>query len=114
MTAPTPPPPDPFASVVTARDVYDATRETQSDVRRALDRLDAHDRELAELAREQERHRTEVAQEQEKQRIAVESEQALIRARLDAIDRWRYALPITSISAVAAAVAAILTAVLGT
>lgn len=94
-------PPDPFASVVTARDVYDATRETQSDVRRALDRLDAHDRELAELALEQ-----------EKQKTASEAEHALIRARLDAIDRWRYALPISSISAVAAAVAAIITAVL--
>lgn len=34
-------PPDPFASVVTARDVYDATRETQSDVRAALARVTA-------------------------------------------------------------------------
>lgn len=101
MTAGAVPPPDPFASVVTARDVYDATRETQSDVRRALDRLDAHDRELAELALEQ-----------EKQKAAVDAEHQLIRARLDAIDRWRYALPISSISAVAAAVAAIITAVL--
>lgn len=35
------PPPDPFVGVVTARDVYDATRETQSDVRAALARVTA-------------------------------------------------------------------------
>lgn len=96
-----PVPPDPFASVVTARDVYDATRETQSDVRRALDRLDAHDREL-----------TELAQKQDQQKAASDEEHKLIRARLDAIDRWRYALPVTSISAVMAAAAAIVTAIL--
>lgn len=36
--APHPPPlpPDPFSGVITARDVYDVTRETQAEVRRAL------------------------------------------------------------------------------
>ena len=87
MTAP----PDPFASVVTARDVYDATRETQQEVRRALDRIDGHDQALAEIVRTQREH----------------------RARLDAIDRWRYAIPITSISAVVAGLAAIISVLVG-
>lgn len=82
---------DPFASVVTARDVYDATRETQAEVRAAVARLDRIEQAQDALRSEQERH----------------------RARLDAIDRWRYALPLSSVSAVIAAAAAVLTAILG-
>ncbi|RKS07579.1 hypothetical protein DFP74_3257 [Nocardiopsis sp. Huas11] len=76
--------PNPFSSVVTARDVYDATRETQADVRNALTRLTALEREHAEF-----------------------------RLRLSALERWRYALPVTGISAVLAALGAVLTAFLG-
>ncbi|WP_017556121.1 hypothetical protein [Nocardiopsis baichengensis] len=82
---------DPFASVVSARDVYDATRETQSEVRAAVARMDRIEQAQESLRREQERH----------------------RARLDAIDRWRYALPVSALSAVVAASAAIVTALLG-
>lgn len=78
------PPVDPFASVVTARDVYDATRETQSDVRTALTRLTALEREHAEF-----------------------------RQRLTVIERWRYALPITGVSAIIAALGAVVAALLG-
>lgn len=81
----TPPIPDPFASVVSAKDIYDATRETQQEVRRALDRIDTVDKKLEDVSRVQDEH----------------------RARLDAIDRWRYAIPIASISAVASAIAAV-------
>lgn len=83
-------PADPFASVVSAKDIYDATRETQQEVRRALDRIDTVDKKLADVSRVQDEH----------------------RARLDAIDRWRYAIPVASFSAVASAVAAIIIALL--
>ncbi|MDS1269681.1 hypothetical protein RIF23_05175 [Lipingzhangella sp. LS1_29] len=82
---------DPFSGVITARDVYGAVREIQAEVRSAVARMD----------------RIEQAQE------ALRSEQERHRVRLDAIDRWRYALPISSFSAVAAALAAIITAVAG-
>lgn len=75
---------DPFASVVTAKDVYDATRQTQQEVRAVLGRLDALEREHAD-----------------------------IRARLTAVERWRYALPLTGVSAVIAAIGAVLAALLG-
>lgn len=77
MTAP----PDPFASVVTARDVYDAVRETQSDVRASLARL-----------------------------RAVEDRQSDHERRLRALEMWRYALPVSALASIAAAVAAIMTA----
>ncbi|GAA1089739.1 hypothetical protein NE857_05660 [Nocardiopsis exhalans] len=83
MTSPAPEH-NPFSSVVTARDVYDATRETQADVRNALTRLTALEREHAEF-----------------------------RHRLTALERWRYALPITGISAALAALGAVLTALIG-
>lgn len=92
MTAPpSSPPPDPFASVVSAKDIYDATRETQQEVRRALDRLDTVDQKLADMDRVQSEH----------------------RARLDAIDKWRYAIPVASIASVTSALAAIILALLG-
>jgi len=91
---------DPFASVVTARDVYDATRETQADVRHALTRIDQHDRALDEIRRDQERAETEHA-----------AEHQVFRSRLDAIDRWRYAMPVTAIAAVIAAVGSVATAI---
>lgn len=89
-TTPNAPVPDPFASVVSAKDIYDATRETQQEVRRALDRLDTVDKKIEDVSRVQAEH----------------------RARLDAIDRWRYAIPVASISAVASAIAAIIIALL--
>lgn len=75
---------DPFASVVTAKDVYDATRETQQEVRAVIGRLDALEREHADF-----------------------------KARLTAVERWRYALPLTGVSAVIAAIGAVLAALLG-
>ncbi|MGW5876708.1 hypothetical protein ACWFMI_09205 [Nocardiopsis terrae] len=75
---------NPFSSVVTARDVYDATRETQADVRYALTRL-----------------------------TALEKEHTEFRLRLIALERWRYALPITGFSAALAALGAVLAAIFG-
>jgi hypothetical protein len=75
---------NPFSAVVTARDVYDATRETQADVRHALTRLTVLEREHEEF-----------------------------RSRLDALERWRYALPLTGFSAALAGLGAVLSALLG-
>lgn len=76
--------PDPFASVITARDVYDATRETQHHVRDAVGRIERLERDTADLQR-----------------------------RMTAMERWRYSLPITAISAMVAAVGAVVAALLG-
>lgn len=81
---------DPFSGVITARDVYDATRETQSAVLSAVGRMDRMEQAQESIRQEQDRH----------------------RARLDAIDQWRYALPLTAFAAAIAAIAAIISAFL--
>lgn len=73
----------PYA-VVTVADVYGQQRELSAQVQAALARQEHHASQLADHEK-----------------------------RIRALEVWRYALPISSISAVAAAIAAIVTALLG-
>lgn len=91
----TTPPPDPFSSVVTARDVYDATRDTQAEVRALGQRLDMSEQRATERDTE------------------ARARHADHEARIRSLEMWRYALPISAVGSVAAAVAAIVAALQG-
>lgn len=73
---------DPFAGVVTAKDIYDTVNDTKVLVQRSLDRQEA-------LEKQHKEFRTEL--DDMKERVAKN-------------EKWRYMLPISAVGAVGATV----------